>query len=239
MSIDRDGMNKVFFRANVPGAYATAVGTVPPVLAIACATDIAPIAYDPAAAEKELDRLGWKRSATGGFRARDGIPLSFTLLVNSETPRRVQSATMIQQDLAKVGIDVKVEKLPFDALVGRVTERKYEAAIYGFQGSLELKQDDVWGESTMFNVSDYSSRDLQAVLARVRDETDRAKIAELMKEMQRIVYRDQPLTFLCWFSRFAIARDRVQGFAPSVLAFTNDLNLWYLPLALQTSFKGQ
>ena len=87
------------------------MGTVPPVLEIACATDIAPIPYDPVGAEKELDRLGWKRNAAG-TRAKDGIPLAFTLLVNSDTPRRVESATMIQQDLAKVGIDAQIEKLP-------------------------------------------------------------------------------------------------------------------------------
>ncbi len=39
------------------------------------------LAYDPKKAEKLLDDAGWKKGA-GGFRSKDGKPLSLTLYSN-------------------------------------------------------------------------------------------------------------------------------------------------------------
>jgi hypothetical protein len=73
----------------------------------------------------------------------------------------------------------------------------------------------------------------------VRDETELAEISRDLREIQRIIHEDQPFTFLCWFSRYAVAKDRFQDFGADVLAFTNGLNRCYVPRSQQKLFVGE
>lgn len=237
-AIDRPGMIRALFRTKEPGFVAEAVGTVPPVLAGAVPPDLTPLPFDPRRAEEELEAAGWRRPGGAGTRAKDGVPFSFTLLVNSETPRRVQTARMIQQDLTRIGVDCRVREVPFDALKGTLDRREFEAALYGFSASLQWKQGDVWSRGGGFNLSGYEDPAVEELVARARDETDPAKLRDGLQELQRIVHRDQPMTFLCWFSRISVVKSRFRGFEPNVISFVATVSTCFVPRNRQVRFVG-
>ncbi len=61
-----------------------------------------------------------------------GKPVEFSIVVSSSSPERVQMATIIQDDLRKLGIHVQVVSLEFRALIDRLlNSRQYEACILG------------------------------------------------------------------------------------------------------------
>ncbi|WP_216910941.1 ABC transporter family substrate-binding protein [Nocardia noduli] len=65
--------------------------------------------YDPAAAAAELDALGWKLN--GEFREKDGRRLKFRdVMYNAQS--WVQIAQVIQQNLARVGIEMEIVTKP-------------------------------------------------------------------------------------------------------------------------------
>jgi hypothetical protein len=66
-------------------------------------TTLRQIAYDPAAAARALDSLGW-RPGPGGARARGGRPLAASLLVPSTSAPRMRMAVLLQEQLARVGV---------------------------------------------------------------------------------------------------------------------------------------
>ncbi|MGF6881669.1 peptide/nickel transport system substrate-binding protein [Nocardia sp. GAS34] len=69
----------------------------------------APVAYDPAAAARQLDALGWKLQ--GDVRVKDGRQLVIRDVMYND-PLWVQVAKMIQQDLAKVGAKLTLDTRP-------------------------------------------------------------------------------------------------------------------------------
>jgi peptide/nickel transport system substrate-binding protein len=238
MAIDRAGMNSVVFKSAPPGSYSEPVGSVPPALEGAIAKELHPLPFDRAEALKILGRAGWKRG-TGGTLEKDGRKFLLKLSVNKETPRRAQTAAMIQQDLREIGVDVEIDAMSFDALRQRAGSREFDAMIFGFGASLQLKQGEVWGTGAPYNLSNYSNPEVDRIVGAVRDEVDPGKIRELLKTLQKIVYDDQPVTFLCWFTRYTVARDCYRDFGASILAPIGDLPGCYVPLKLQKQFVGE
>ncbi|WP_286930678.1 MULTISPECIES: ABC transporter family substrate-binding protein [Aeromicrobium] len=74
--------------------------------------DTAPIARDVAKAQKLLARAGWRRKDGTGPVVRKGRPLVLSLPVPDTRSGAVQRAEAIAEDLAEVGVRVKVTTVP-------------------------------------------------------------------------------------------------------------------------------
>ena len=62
-----------------------------------------------------------------------GDPVEFSILVSSSNAQRVKMATMIQEDLSQLGINIHVVSLEFGAVVNRLLKsHDYEACIMGW-----------------------------------------------------------------------------------------------------------
>ncbi|HTE47596.1 MAG TPA: peptide ABC transporter substrate-binding protein [Gemmatimonadaceae bacterium] len=70
--------------------------------------NVAKYDYDPAKAKALLDDAGWKMGATG-VRAKDGTPLSFTIITQAGFAIRENVAQAIQKQFKDVGVDAKVK----------------------------------------------------------------------------------------------------------------------------------
>ncbi len=90
---------------------------------------LAPSARAPARARDQLARAGfsWK---DGALRDPGGAPVEFTIVTNAANAARVQMATIVQDDLRELGMQVQVAPLENRALLDRVFQsRDYEAAL--------------------------------------------------------------------------------------------------------------
>jgi peptide/nickel transport system substrate-binding protein len=88
------------------------------------------IEYDPDAAIEQLKRAGYTVPAEGGnVRTKDGVPLAFEL-VYPEGELSAAIAQRIQQDWARLGVQVDLAALPYDQLIADYLEpRQYQAAL--------------------------------------------------------------------------------------------------------------
>ncbi|GEN60347.1 peptide ABC transporter substrate-binding protein [Acetobacter nitrogenifigens] len=73
--------------------------------------------FDPQAAAESLDRAGWRRRL-GGVRARDGVKLEFVNATTSGNALRQQVQEVIQQNLADIGIIMRIENRPAAVMWG-------------------------------------------------------------------------------------------------------------------------
>jgi peptide/nickel transport system substrate-binding protein len=89
--------------------------------------------HDPAAAGKLLDAMGLKdRNGDGVREDAAGHPVAFTLVYNGDNRLRAAIATLLQDDLAKIGIKLTPAALDFNTMVTRVrTDKVYDAALMG------------------------------------------------------------------------------------------------------------
>jgi peptide/nickel transport system substrate-binding protein len=92
----------------------------------------------PAASQSKarelLQAAGFRWDQAGKLLDRTGQAVEFSILASSSNSQRVQIANIIQQDLAKLGMQVSVVPLEFRAYVQRITQsHEYEAAVMGLQ----------------------------------------------------------------------------------------------------------
>jgi len=90
-----------------------------------------PPAYGPTSALRLLQQEGFQLQGST-LRDRQGNAVEFSIITNAGNKPRERMATMIQQDLGKIGISVHVVTLDFASLLERITEsHNYEAALLG------------------------------------------------------------------------------------------------------------
>ena len=161
---------------------------------------IRPLPYDPAAAARLLDEAGWK-PGPDGIRVKDGKRFSFTLLANNGNEIRRDIATLVQADLKKVGIEVKVEIYEWAVLLKRfVNKGEFDAIVLGWGLGNDFDQYGIWHSSQThpeeLNFIGYKNEEVDHLLTDLRQEYNRPEIIKLAGELQRTIYGDQPYLFL-------------------------------------------
>jgi peptide/nickel transport system substrate-binding protein len=143
MALDRKSMVKNLFDT------LASVGIGPTVRAFPSTdTAIAQIPFDRAGAERILDSLGWRRPAPGRIRTRNAAPLRFSLLVPVSSLSRMRMAVLIQEQLKRIGVDVRVEQMDYSAFSERQASRKFDAALASWHlGSTPAGVNQTWTTS--------------------------------------------------------------------------------------------
>lgn len=95
-------------------------------------TNVAQIAYDPAAARRTLDSLGWRDANGDGVRERGGAPLQFTVLVPSTSAIRRGMAVVLQSMLRQVGARVELAEVEPGRFLERQRTRRFDAVMMGW-----------------------------------------------------------------------------------------------------------
>jgi peptide/nickel transport system substrate-binding protein len=122
MAVDRRTVVQSVF-----GPYAdVAVGAAGPMQWIASEA-VRQLPFDTAAAARDLDRLGWRVTGRGGTRARDGVPLRFTLLVPTSSQSRQQAAVIVQDELRRMGVAMRIEPVEFTVMERRMLAGDFDA----------------------------------------------------------------------------------------------------------------
>lgn len=98
-----------------------------------CNIGLSPYAYLPTKAEEILDAAAWKKTA-GGFRAKDGVPLTVGLCFVGNSAIEKSIAEALQGNLQKVGIQVELDGVEEDIFNKRQKD-----------GSFDMIFNETWG----------------------------------------------------------------------------------------------
>lgn len=91
-----------------------------------------PVEHSEAAARRLLQSAGFSWKSDGSLVDPAGQPVEFSILASSSNVQRSQMATLIQDDLKKLGMNVHVVGLEFRSMLDRVLQsHDYETAVMG------------------------------------------------------------------------------------------------------------
>ncbi|MCB1352527.1 MAG: ABC transporter substrate-binding protein [Rhodobacteraceae bacterium] len=206
------------------GTADIAAGPIPPAFAWAYNADVAPYPFDPEKAAALLKEAGAEGAEVtfyvteGGSGMLDPIPMG----------------AAIQADLAKVGLDVKIETYEWNTFLAEVNpglEGKADMAEMAWMTNdpdtlpyLALRT-GAWPDEGGFNSGYYSNPEVDRLLEAARVSTDEAERAKLYKEMQVIVHDDAPWAFVANWKQNAATAESVSGFElqPSFFLLLKDV----------------
>lgn len=91
-----------------------------------------------------LDNAGYYE--TNSFGMRTSTETQLTLLVNSDNGYKVSAADIIAQEIKSIGIDVKVNKVPFDEYKNELSQVNYDLYIGEVKLSHDMSLEPFFGE---------------------------------------------------------------------------------------------
>jgi len=214
LALDRRAMVDAYLY----GFGAVADGPVPPWQPPAVPVARGP--FDRAACRALLDSLGW-RTGADGVRRRGGRSLAVTVLTVGAADNSLEQ--MIQADLGAVGVRARIRQLELGAFLARAggASRDYDALVTGVLGDLSLGYlRGLFDSRRLAEPLQYAQYSSAAV--------DRALDAGDVAEVQRIVARDLPITFLYHARGLQGMSRRVRGVRMDLRGELATLQRWHL-----------
>lgn len=167
--------------------------------------------YSPEKAAKLLDEAGWKLGADG-IREKDGQKFKFEIATNNGNKLREQSAVIIQQALKKVGIEVTINLMEWNAFLDYVDGDKKQAYILGWSLGFDPDAHSIFHSEGGFQImTGYSNKEVDDLIMKGRTTTDQNKRKEIYGKMQELLAQDQVYTWLYFSNTIAGLNTRVKG----------------------------
>jgi peptide/nickel transport system substrate-binding protein len=196
-----------------------AIGFIPPGNLFWFNSALKPHPYDPAGSLRRLQQEGFTLEKDT-LRDKKGNAVEFSILTNAGNASRESMATMIQQDLKKIGMKVNVVTLDFNSVLERITQTyNYEACL---SGNLNADLDPsavrtAWmsnGEFHQWNPKQKSpatkwEAEIDELLRAESASVDQRARKQYWDKVQKIAWEQEPFIYL-------INRDSLVAISPSV-----------------------
>ena len=224
MAIDRGEIIRTVWQG-----YATECTS--PIVPLLWAHDasIQPLPVDVKAARAALEKRGFKDTDRDGFLDKDGKPLTIELIVN-DVQNRIDVVTLVQAQLKKAGVKVDVRVMEYNALIDRILATDYDGALVEWKATTKVDLTGLFHSKSMrpkgFNFVSYSNPDVDRVIDEALTKTDTSSARALWNRAQRMIYDDQPYTFIAVPKELTAVDDRFCNVTPSAISFFVDLHHW-------------
>jgi peptide/nickel transport system substrate-binding protein len=173
--------------------------------------------------------------AAAGFRLQGSVladaaghPVKFSILTNSGNAAREKMATLIQQDLAALGMQITVVTLDFPALIERLMHTEdYEACLLGIENVdpepnammniwLSSSPNHQWNPSEKTPATSWEA-EIDQLMNRQAASAVNAERKKDMDRVQQIVAEEEPFIYLVYPNALVAVSPKLQGVQPAVL----------------------
>ncbi len=244
-AINREDLARVAFSSHAKPA----LGPVSPANRLWFDNNLKPTPYDTTSSLRRLQQDGFHLDKDV-LRDKEGHEVEFSIITNAGNKYRERMATMIQQDLGKIGIKVNVLTLDFPSMIERMTQSfNYEAALLGLT-NVDVDpnaQMTVWmssGDNHQWNPQEKTPETpWEAEIDRLMQEQASSVDFKVRKaafdKVQEIVADQAPFIYLVNKNALMAISNSVQGEVPVVLRPQSYWNVERMSLNAETAKTRQ
>jgi peptide/nickel transport system substrate-binding protein len=175
-----------------------------------------------------LRSAGFNRRADGTLVDAGGQPVEFSILTNPSNAQRTKIATIVQDDLAQLGMNVRVIPLEFQAIMTRVLDSlDYEASILGLvSGDADPNPEinvwtsgggtHLWAQSEIQPLTRWQS-EVDTLMLRQTSILDYKQRKQVYDRVQEIIATYDPVICIVSPNVLVGAKASIGGVKPSVM----------------------
>lgn len=203
--------------------------------------DLKVIPYDPEKARQLLTEAGWKDTDGDGIldKVIDGKKTDFKFtFINNNNPKRKKVMLIVIENLKQLGIQADLQEYEWSVFLDKTKKHQFDACYSAWQLSVTPEDPyQIWHSSQSqgegSNFISYINPESDKLLEQNRVEFDDNKRIELLKQWQKIIYDDQPTTFLWSEPSRYLYSDRFKNTRWYAYPDSPLLNEWWTPVASQ------
>ena len=200
--------------------------------------EVKPFLYSPQRAREILHECGWEDKDGDGILEKDGRKFEFTVITNQGNLERQRVLELIQEDLNKVGVRVKIKVVEWSTFINEfINKRSFEAVLLGWSLGPEPDIFDIFHSSRQregqFNFVGYSNREVDRLIEEARGTLDRERRRSIYHRLQEIIYQEQPYMFLYVPFDFFALHKRFKNVVLKKAGIFHNFKDWYVPCSQQ------
>jgi ABC-type transport system substrate-binding protein len=204
-------------------------------------SELPEIPFDPEKAKQLLAEAGWKDSDGDGVldKVINGkkTDFKFTFLIYP-SPVRKQILLVVIDAFKKVGISASLQELEWSVYLDKLKKHEFDATMGAWTSSV-LPPDpyQIWhssqAEGEGSNFISFKNQRSDSLIELYRNEFDENKRIEIIKQWQKLIYDEQPYTFLWSTKARYVFSDRFKNARWYNKQPSPKFNEWWVPKATQ------
>ena len=187
--------------------------------------------FDLKKAADLFKEAGWTRNAAGKLVNDKGEAFAFTFSLSSGSKAATQIATIFKKDLSRLGVDMKIRTTEWATFLKSLNDHDFDVATLGWRLGEVTDPFGLWHSSEAKTGSNYHGMKndrMDELVETIRETMDAGKRDELCREVHKIVYDEQPYTFISRRSAIVVYRKYLKNFQPLPIMTVNDPRGWWI-----------
>lgn len=190
-------------------------------------------AYDPAKARELLEASGWVDDNGDGFREKTinafSDRLEFTLLINQESPERLQTASRLKAEYQSVGISLVIDSQPYAAYLEKLESGNFDLFLAGWSMSAVPDLTFLLHSTSPQNYTGYHSEGMDTLLMRANTAKTEEAVLEAYETLQKQIAEDLPYLSIAFRQEGLYVNGRVGGnIVPLESNVFDSIASWYI-----------
>ncbi len=183
--------------------------------------DLKPHPYDPEKSKSLLHELGYGPDH----------PLQFEVVTNTGNDTRIYAAQIIQHQLRKAGIEMKIRTMEWQAFLNTVVmPHQFEAVLMGWSLSLTPDAYSIWhsdgDRKGGFNFIGYHNPEVDRLIVESEKIIDPRQFAINYQKLFKKIVEDYPYIFLYIPNSITAVNKQIKGIEPSIIGIDHNQIDW-------------
>lgn len=158
-------------------------------------------------------------------------PLRFEIATSNASAIRPYAAQILQHQLAKVGVEVKLRVMEWQAFLNTVVfPREFDTVLLGWSLSLSPDPYLLWHSDSDkpggFNFIGYHNRDVDALIETMQGTIERDELSEIQQQIFADVVKDNPYLFLFIPSAITVVDKKIRNIEPALNGIWHNYIEW-------------
>ena len=158
-------------------------------------------------------------------------PFEFEVVTNANNTIRVNAAEILQYQLSKVGIKMKIRVMEWQAFLNTIVHpRNFDAIILGWGLSLMPDARPLWHSSSDkkggFNLVGYSNNEVDSLIEKAEVTVSKDELSSIYKNIFQKISDDLPYLFLYIPNSITVVNSKIKNVTDSIVGVTHNQKDW-------------
>lgn len=161
-------------------------------------------------------------------------PFSFEIVTNTGNDIRLNAALIMQYQLAKIGVEVKIKVMEWQAFLNTVVHpRKFETVLLGWSLALMPDAYPLWHSDSdklgRFNLVGYRNKEVDKLIEKGSVIIEQKKLSEIYKKLFKTISDDLPYLFLYIPNSITVVNSQIKNVEPAFIGVMHNQKDWIKP----------